>query len=434
MEKLLEMAAKAADQAEVYAREGRSSEVVFENAELHDIKGEMASGLSLRVIKGGRLGFAHTRNMKSREELLANALAALGGGVEALFDFPSKPPKAALKTFDPGIEGVSSADLVEECGRLTGELKAGTRGEIAAGAYSFDGTLRIANTRGLDVWARASECGQRVGAIFPGSACEIGAVFKAKALAPAPRPMLDQVCWLFNAGQRAVEPPGGRMKVLFMPEAMLTLAWRVMHGASARSVYEKVSPLADKVGERVFSPEFTVTDDATDDLRPGARPFDDEGVSTERLVLVEKGVFKGFYNDLNYAKKLGEQPTGHGYRTAMWGGDPLELKPFPWLSHLRFEPGKKTLRELVAMMDRGIILCGALGPHSGNIPNGDYSVGVAPGLYVERGEILGRVKDAMVSGNVYETLKNVVALGDTPAPAMGGLFPPLLCDNVSVTC
>jgi PmbA protein len=97
------------------------------------------------------------------------------------------------------------------------------------------------------------------------------------------------------------------------------------------------------------------------------------------------------------------------------------------------KPGNKSFSQLVKAIDRGIIIDGALGPHSGNIPNGDYSVGVNPGLYVENGEIVGRVKDAMVAGNVYETLKDVMEVGDTLHPsAWGAWVPAILCDNVSV--
>lgn len=71
-------------------------------------------------------------------------------------------------------------------------------------------------------------------------------------------------------------------------------------------------------------------------------------------------------------------------------------------------------------------------PHSGNIPNGDYSVGVCPALYVEGGEIVGRVRDAMVAGNAWQTLQDVVAVGDTVQPTWGGRAPPILCDGVSV--
>jgi hypothetical protein len=73
----------------------------------------------------------------------------------------------------------------------------------------------------------------------------------------------------------------------------------------------------------------------------------------------------------------------------------------------------------------------ALGAHSGNRLNGEYSVGLAPGLWVEDGAIVGIVKDAMVSGNVYDDLNNVVGVGDTLWDGNGGRFPCLLLDNVS---
>ena len=87
---------------------------------------------------------------------------------------------------------------------------------------------------------------------------------------------------------------------------------------------------------------------------------------------------------------------------------------------------------MVRMIDRGIIIAGALGAHSGNIPNGDYSVGLAPALYVENGEIVGRISESMAAGNVYETLQNVVAVGDEVMPTSFGRFPALLTEGVSV--
>ena len=74
-----------------------------------------------------------------------------------------------------------------------------------------------------------------------------------------------------------------------------------------------------------------------------------------------------------------------------------------------------------------------MGAHSGNILNGDYSVGVSPALYIENGEIIGRVKDTMVAGNIYNTLKNVIAIGDTLNLVGNEMVPILLCDNVSVS-
>jgi len=161
--------------------------------------------------------------------------------------------------------------------------------------------------------------------------------------------------------------------------------------------------------------------------------LDDEGVACSDFKIIENGILKSFFYDLEYAKKLKTKPTGHGFRTSMWGGDPMTLKPRPSMLHVRFKPGDKSLTQLIESIDRGVIIEGALGAHSGNIPNGDYSIGASPGLYIEDGEIIGRVKDAMVSGNVYETLKDVIDVGDTLYTYYyGGRIPAILCDNVNV--
>ncbi len=83
-------------------------------------------------------------------------------------------------------------------------------------------------------------------------------------------------------------------------------------------------------------------------------------------------------------------------------------------------------------MDKGILIAGIMGAHSGNILNGDYSIGLSPGLYVENGEIVGRVKDSMVAGNIFDTMNHIVEIEDTLHSASGGMFPAILFDGVSV--
>jgi PmbA protein len=83
-------------------------------------------------------------------------------------------------------------------------------------------------------------------------------------------------------------------------------------------------------------------------------------------------------------------------------------------------------------MDQGIIVAGALGAHSGNILNGDFSIGLSPGLYVENGEVIGQVKDAMIAGNIYETMQRIIAIENTAHITHAGVFPAILFDDVNV--
>jgi PmbA protein len=197
-------------------------------------------------------------------------------------------------------------------------------------------------------------------------------------------------------------------------------------------LYHKQSPLVEKLGKLIFDERINISDNALDDTKPGARAFDDEAMVCRQLPIIEKGVLMHYYYDLCYASKMNAQPTGHGFKTAFIAGDPISMKPTPSLQHLIIEPGEKDFWQLIKDIDRGIIVCGALGAHSGNIPNGDFSIGLSPGLYVEKGEIKGRIKDAMVAGNIYETMRHVIDIENTVHPASTGHYPAVLFDNVSV--
>jgi PmbA protein len=434
MEKLLEMAKKVSDQAEIYSQEHMNNAVSFQNAKLHEIESSFQSGLSLRIIKNGKLGFAYTRNLINRQELIDNALLSLKGGVEAGFTFPSTKGLPALDACDHSLEKLTSTQMAEEGQRVCEDLKAKTGAEIMLSNYNHMEKTRVLNTAGTDVTGENSYYILFAVAVFSGSGSGLYRTFKLKNYKGVPDTFIAGLADLFNPAKKDAQVKSGRMKVLFMPNSLHTLGWRVQSGFSARNIYEKTSPIASKRNQKIFSENLTIYDDPLDTAHPGAQAFDDEGVACRRHILVENGVLKDFYYDLNYAAKLNAQSTGHGYKTAMMGGDTLTLKPTPALIHMRIKPGNKSFVDLVKSIDRGIIVEGAMGAHSGNIPNGDYSIGVMPGLYVENGEIVGRVKDTMVAGNIYETLANVIDIGDTLSPAQGGAWiPPVLCDNVSVS-
>ena len=433
MEKLLEKAKQVCDKAEVFSLGHFNHAVSFEDAKLHDIDSKIQSGVSLRIIKDGKLGFAYTRNLIDRDELIHNALDSLKGGVAAEYTFPLTKEIPRLDTYNPIIDKISGTAMVAECRRVCDILSSKTNGEIIMGTSVDIENIRIINSEGTDVSSRKGYY-SAVGYIgYPGSGGGLWRLYLSRKFEEFPSTILDELIEFYNKSSKAVEPKGGRMKVIFMPNCMETINWRLLSGTSSKSVYEKSTPIADKSGEKILSEKITFSNNPLDDAVPGARAFDDEGVACRNFNVIANGVLKSFFYDLEYAKKLRAEPTGHGYRTSMWGGDPMTLKPRPSMLHVRFKPGDKSLKQLIESIDRGIIIEGALGAHSGNIPNGDYSIGTSPGLYVENGEIVGRIKDAMVSGNVYETLRDVIDVGDTLYTYYwGGHLPPILCDNVNV--
>lgn len=427
MERLFEMATKVSDQAELYAVDGRGDGISFENAQLKDIESSMQSGLSLRIIKDGKLGFAYTKNLIDREELIRNALDSLKGEVEGLFRFPDTRDLPSLDTYNPSIETLTNSEMVDECRRVCEILSEKTRGQLNISAHRAMSNMRIMNSSGTDLSRKSSVYALYVQILYPYSYASLHRSHVSKAFTRAPDPYLDYLADTFNRSVKEVTPGAGRMKVLFLPETVYVLLWRLQSAVSGVSLYQNVSPLAGKIGEKIFDQKLSVYNEPLNDSLPGARAFDDEGTPCSRFPVIEEGVLKNFYYDLYFAQKLKAAPTGHGLRGS------ISAKPVPSLSHLTIDRGTTSFRDLVSSIDRGVIVASALGAHSGNIPNGDFSIGISPGLYIDKGEIVGHVKDTMAAGNIYDTLKDVTAIEDTLYPSSGGNFPSLLFDNITVT-
>ncbi|MCD6162328.1 MAG: TldD/PmbA family protein [candidate division Zixibacteria bacterium] len=428
MKQLLEMAKKVSDQVEVYSTEYTNNEVKFSNAKLHEIESKIQTVVSLRIIKDNSLGVTQTRNLLNREELIQNALDSLKGGVEANYNFPFTNELPHLYTYDLSADSLSNTQLVNECSRICEHLQSQTDGEIMAGAAMDIKKIRIINSAGTDIADQFTTYFSYGGITYPGSASAVYRIHEKKYFEQMPADMIKELINIYNKSSKVVEPKGGKMKVLFMPNSLTALIWRILSGTSLVNVYKKMSPIARLTGKKIFDEKLTIVDNPHDDRFPGARAFDDEGVATKPMKIIEKGVLKNFYSDLCYASKLNTDSTGNSYEGS------------PALAHLQIKPGKKSLAQMIKLIDRGIIIEGAMGAHSGNIPNGDFSVGASPGLYVEKGEIVGRVKDVMIAGNAYKTLKRIVDIGKTQSlaavamwPHCMGKVPPILCDSVSVT-
>jgi PmbA protein len=432
METLLEISRKVSDQVEIYSLEQTADSVSFENAKLKDIDSNLQSGTSLRIIKEGNLGFAFTRNLIDGEELLQNAFDSLNGGVKAGFDFPATRGLAQLDTYNPAIESLTNTTIVDECSRICEILTPKTSGQINVNAGRVISRVRLLNSNGTDLSSGASLYYCRTAIMYPRSYSAISRLVVFKNFEKTHDEHLNFIINIYNKSLKEVSPRSGKMKVLFLPDTMYSLMWRLQSATSGKNIYEKKSPVSEKLGEKIFDRQLTIYNDPLNDEIPGARSFDDEGTPCRYFPVVENGVLKNFYFDLHYADKLKVSPTGHGFRGTMWGSDSITTKPTPSLDDLFIKPGDKSLSDIIGSIDRGIIIAGLLGAHSGNIPNGDFSMGLSPGLYVEKGEIVGNVKDAMVAGNIYEVMKNVLAIEDTLYPAMMGTFPAILFDGVSV--
>jgi PmbA protein len=204
--------------------------------------------------------------------------------------------------------------------------------------------------------------------------------------------------------KRSATIQSGHMPVLFAPEGALVLGLPLMLGVNGKNVYTGVSPMRDKVGSKLFDDKLTLVDDATIDGKFESAPYDDEGVAHRRNMLVEKGVLHGFLYDLKTAVQSGVESTGNASRG-------LFNPPSPSPTNLIFQPGDTSLGDMIAGIDEGLLVEDVLGLGQGNIISGAFSNSLSLAFKIEKGEIVGRVKDVSIAGNVYELLREIAAVG-----------------------
>jgi PmbA protein len=188
---------------------------------------------------------------------------------------------------------------------------------------------------------------------------------------------------------------------------------------------EGSSPIGKKLGETVFDTNLTILDNPLVPYNTGSCPCDDEAVPCQVTPLITKGVVSNFYYDLQTAARAKTKSTGNGQRQ---GG-----LPGPSYHACVVTPGTISFDDMVKNTKEGIIVEQLLGAGQGNMLGGDFSGNVLLGYKIENGEIVGRVKDTMISGNVYQLLKNITAIGSDTKWVSGSLSTPsICCADVSV--
>jgi PmbA protein len=431
MQKLLQLAMESADQAEVYSYQNEGTNLSMRGGLLTETSSTIQSGVALRIIRNGFLGAAYTKNLIDRAELVRNALASLEGRVEAAYRFPGPTAMPAPPEYCSSVEKLTYSDIYDTSREISDYLSGRAAGQVDTGGGFSRSSVRIMNSSGLDCSFRTSGFGVGVSILFPNTETSVFDTFLFREKTQVPVAWLDRQAELYNASLPEVDVKPGRMRVIFMPFTMFTLLWRLKAASSGKAFHMKTTPLLDKVGQKVVSEKFTLLDDPLDpDNIQSCRPFDDEGVPCSTTPLLDRGVFKGPYVNLDYAAKLGIAPTGHGFR----GDEPVSTLPAPNMQAAMIVPGDRTFEEIVEGTERGVLLMGVLGAHSGNILNGDFSVGMNPGVYVENGRIVGRVRDGMVAGNAWDVLGRVSAVQDRPFSPHGFYrYPCVAADDVSVT-
>jgi PmbA protein len=430
LEEVLRSARKEAEQAEVFSVSSRAMPIQFEANELKQVQTKESSSTALRIFREGRIGFATASGGGDWEALVDMAVETSQFGSPASFQFPSRQDYSEVSIFDPEVEEIAMERMVEIGKELIARIRGHTP-DILCDVQVTRGTSSISfiNSQGGEGRYGKSFFSLSLEGIlvrdtdmlFVGdseSSCHPDFI-EIDGLA-------DRVIWQLEMAKKKAAVSTKLLPVIFTPLGVASaLMSPLVLAFNGKSVLEGASPLKDKLGEQVFDKKLSLWDDATIAYGIGSYPFDDEGVSGRRLPLVTNGVVANFLYDLQTAALASTQSTGNGQRAG--GGFPS-----PGISSLILGGGDVSFQAMVEGMKEGLIVEQLMGAEQGNILGGDFGGNVLLGYKVENGEIVGRVKDTMIAGNVYQVLKELLGIGQE-ARWVGGILqtPALYCSGVS---
>ena len=208
-------------------------------------------------------------------------------------------------------------------------------------------------------------------------------------------------------------PSGDDIPVLFSPVGFNgTFLPPLLSGFNGKNVATGSSPLIERWGEKMLDDRISISDDPLHPMTPTSRPMDDEGIPSRRLDFVRNGVIGEPFLDLQSAGEIGKASTGCGMRS-------IATTPSPSTSFITMQGGDTPNESMIDSIEQGILVEQLLGAGQGNELGGDFRANLSLGFLIQDGEIVGRVKDTMISGNVYEALNNIESISSKPEIVWG---------------
>jgi PmbA protein len=422
---LVEKAMKKAQGAQATFWQTESTEVSFENDKLKSTRSSQRTQINVRVIVDGKVGTSHTTDIHDLDGVVSRTLESAEFGSPAHFQFPGPQEGTEVKVYDEEVLPVTKPEMVQ-IGQEMMELVKEYNPDILLGAdvSKTVSKTEFANSSGAEFVNESTDFGMWISGqwIRGTDILEAGRGLGRKQRAIDHVAIAKQVIEWFRMAENIAPIKSGDMPVIFAPVGVGVLGLTLVLGLNGKNVLLGASPLAGKLGERIADQRVSLTDNPLIDYAGNSSKYDDEGVAHQIIPLIENGVVRNFLYDLDTAGRAGTKTTGHGT-----GCNP---------TNLLFKEGDTPYEEMVKSIREGLLVVNVMGLGQGNPISGEFSVNVQLGYKIEDGEVVGRVKDVMLAGNVYDALNDVVAIGDKAEwlSVFGGshLVPPIQIGSLSV--
>jgi TldD protein len=414
------ISAHRVDDADLYFQYTRSEGWSLEEGIVKSGSFSIDQGVGVRAVAGEKTAFAYSDDISEAALLDAartvRTIAAAGQSRRVKIDTPQQV--AASRSLYAGMDPIASLDSVQKVALLERvekmarakdprvvQVMAGMAGEYDVVMVArADGTL-AADVRPLvrvSITVIAEQNGRReVGSAGGGGRFGFG--YFTDALL---QQYVDQAVHAALTNLDSRPAPAGEMTVVLgagWPGILLHEA--VGHGLEGDFNRKGSSTFSGRIGERVAAKGVTVLDDGTIADRRGSLNIDDEGHASQKNVLIEDGILKGYIQDAMNARLMKTSPTGNGRRES------YAHVPMPRMTNTYMLAGDKTPEEIIASIDRGLYASN-FGGGQVDITSGKFVFSASEAYWVEKGKILYPVKGATLIGNGPDAMTRVSMIGN----------------------
>lgn len=400
---------------EAYVGRSLSTDVRIYEGEVEHFVSAQTEGIGIRVIRNGRTGTSSCGTLDPAEiaEVLAEARDNLEYGEPDEWAGMAEPdgvPVVPQNLWNEALAATTTArkiELAKSLERLT--LARDPRVRVDDSNYSdaFSETA-VATTTGIRVAGRENGCYLSVGTLADdgdetqtGFGFAVGRDVEELDVERAASEAVDRATRLLGA----TKPDSRRLTVVLDPFVTAQFLGIIGGTLSGESVVKGRSLFAERIGEQVATPLFTLVDDPTNPLAYTATDIDGEGLAARRNVLIENGTLKMFVQSSYSARRMKTSTTGNGVRGG-YGGSPSS-----GCLALQIVPGSRTQEELIGGVDDGILIQQVQGLHSGVNPvSGDFSTGAA-GILIKNGTLGSPVREFTIASTLQRMLQDIAEVG-----------------------
>lgn len=421
-----------AEAFEMFQSDGRTLRVGFENDRLNEIRQGQSSGISIRAVKDGKIGFSYSSNPDELEAVAESAIRMAPYGKSYDYDFAGEGKSEHTRPYDERCGDLNPDQLVAICNHIKDTVKAIDDEALVDCAIGGGiGKSRIVTSNGQDCTEtessfsfsaslRLAEEGNFVQDYRFGIANEI--IPEEKILEE-----VKELAEEFQLARKNAPFEKGKYPVLFTPSALSDILMPIQVGVNGSLIEKKVSPFLDKLGEQLFDERITFVDDPFIQEGPSGGLYDGEGVPTQKRALIEKGKLNGYVHTLSTAKRCGHEATGNAQRG-------VSSLPNPGMHNIVMAHGDGDLEQMFKQAEGGLCISQMLGTFTSNFLAGQVSGNISLGFLVKDGQRVGRVKNCALNVNSFDLLKSAVIAISAKREWVGDRYLPwVLVDGVQIS-